>query len=179
MEMKSIAATGSLGVTGVMGLKYEPIKILTNDLLQNLVPEVSLEHEEGLRWEDEDTCILDGCIEDRFGWNGLCKRHYGQQHVGNMSMEDLVLMWDPECRFQNCNNPARYLDHDHACCDNVKVRCGKCNRGFLCNGCNTALGTYEKKLAEGGGGMAGLRRPWLCQMYLDASPHYPGLPTYE
>lgn len=31
------------------------------------------------------------------------------------------------------------VDHDHNCCPGPKS-CGRCVRGFLCNGCNTAIG---------------------------------------
>lgn len=33
------------------------------------------------------------------------------------------------------------VDHDHSCCSHRKT-CGKCNRGLLCHGCNTALGLF-------------------------------------
>lgn len=32
-----------------------------------------------------------------------------------------------------------YVDHDHACCPGQRT-CGKCIRGMICQGCNTALG---------------------------------------
>lgn len=36
---------------------------------------------------------------------------------------------------------ALHIDHDHKCCPPEKFRkCGKCVRGFLCGGCNRALG---------------------------------------
>lgn len=35
------------------------------------------------------------------------------------------------------------VDHDHACCPTTPA-CGKCNRGILCQHCNTALHSLEK-----------------------------------
>jgi hypothetical protein len=35
------------------------------------------------------------------------------------------------------------VDHDHSCCPQRKT-CGKCTRGLLCHGCNTALGLFNE-----------------------------------
>ena len=35
------------------------------------------------------------------------------------------------------------VDHDHSCCDS-QFSCGKCIRGALCKGCNTALGLLKE-----------------------------------
>jgi hypothetical protein len=40
-----------------------------------------------------------------------------------------------------------HQDHDHKCC-NTKRTCGKCNRGIICQVCNTRLGYLEQTLRE-------------------------------
>lgn len=34
------------------------------------------------------------------------------------------------------------VDHDHSCCQGLNS-CGKCVRGLLCGGCNTAIGSFK------------------------------------
>ena len=38
------------------------------------------------------------------------------------------------------------VDHDHMCCTECKITCGKCNRGLLCIECNTKLAYLEEFL---------------------------------
>jgi hypothetical protein len=49
------------------------------------------------------------------------------------------------CRESFSDDQAIFIDHDHACCRDEKSSCGKCVRGLLCLGCNTALGHIERK----------------------------------
>ncbi|HKV88602.1 MAG TPA: endonuclease domain-containing protein, partial [Candidatus Dormibacteraeota bacterium] len=58
------------------------------------------------------------------------------------------LIDDPVCQNPGCRRPlltsgrtSLRVDHDHRCCH--EVSCGRCIRGFLCNGCNVALGFVE------------------------------------
>lgn len=44
------------------------------------------------------------------------------------------------CANPRCDRPASHLDHDHQCCPSNRKGCGECVRGFLCKGCNWALG---------------------------------------
>lgn len=54
---------------------------------------------------------------------------------------------NPGCDSKDTN---LHLDHDHACCPpggfekRTRVSCGRCVRGWLCHGCNTALGHLQE-----------------------------------
>lgn len=64
----------------------------------------------------------------------------------------VTLEWyDAKVKEQNglcaiCGNPPKQrnlsVDHDHACCDGTRA-CGKCNRGLICENCNTAIERLE------------------------------------
>lgn len=41
-----------------------------------------------------------------------------------------------------------HVDHDHECCPTQASSCGKCIRGILCHGCNTALGNVKDSPAR-------------------------------
>jgi hypothetical protein len=42
-----------------------------------------------------------------------------------------------------------HVDHDHQCCgEDKKFTCGKCNRGILCQVCNTRIGYLEQTIRD-------------------------------
>lgn len=44
------------------------------------------------------------------------------------------------CGSTTTNGKYWHIDHDHSCCPTSTKTCGRCIRGILCHGCNTALG---------------------------------------
>ena len=54
------------------------------------------------------------------------------------------MLENAQCSNQACNaTNDLVMDHDHSCCRGNTKTCGKCNRGFLCRRCNTALGMLQ------------------------------------
>jgi hypothetical protein len=43
-----------------------------------------------------------------------------------------------------------HLDHDHNCCEvsNTNLTCGNCDRGVLCNNCNSGLGHFKDSVVR-------------------------------
>lgn len=84
------------------------------------------------RWNRTHTLSLLGMTEEKFsrmleaqgGACGMCRRPFEE-------------------------GERVHVDHDHACCPDLRKdkrarSCGKCIRGLLCFRCNTALGYIEK-----------------------------------
>ena len=67
------------------------------------------------------------------------KRH----HLEEKQYIDLMNKFDGKCHICK-KNEATSIDHDHSCCQKGKRSCGKCVRGILCRGCNTALGSLRE-----------------------------------
>lgn len=79
-------------------------------------------------------------------------RKHDLESLYNLSWEQyeaLLKKQDYKCAI--CLEPTDKfnVDHDHSCCPvNSTLRkdrktCGKCVRGLLCDGCNTALGRFK------------------------------------
>ena len=54
------------------------------------------------------------------------------------------------------------LDHNHACCPGKKA-CGRCNRGILCQGCNTILGLAQDSVEVLSNAIQYLKEYQKCQ----------------
>jgi hypothetical protein len=76
-------------------------------------------------------------------------RHYRLARY-NLTIEDYQRLLEKQggvCAI--CGGPPTpgrnyHVDHDHACCPGDRS-CGKCVRGLLCDGCNTALGLFRDR----------------------------------
>ena len=66
------------------------------------------------------------------------KRH----HLTKEQYEELFNKFNGKCHICRIEN-GYAIDHDHSCCDKNRS-CGKCVRGILCRGCNTALGNLKE-----------------------------------
>lgn len=86
------------------------------------------------------------CIECQF-WvkrDGYLKRTYG---IDTTTYEKMLEKNNGGCyicgKTQKENGKYLAVDHDHLCCNNYKVSCGKCIRGILCDTCNRAVGLLK------------------------------------
>lgn len=76
-------------------------------------------------------------------------RRWGQIYTRHkLTMEDwhrIVEEQESVCAICK-RTPNRFnVDHDHKCCPSGKS-CSRCRRGFLCNGCNSALGNARENI---------------------------------
>lgn len=70
-------------------------------------------------------------------------RHFTQYRLRPEDIAQIMREQDHQCAVCSADISGRYVvDHNHACCPGVKS-CGKCVRGFLCDGCNLGLGAFK------------------------------------
>lgn len=102
-------------------------------------------------------CPIPGCDRtDLYETTPGCKKHYQLAQRYSLSMLELAsLCASPACQNSGCGARENlHLDHDHACCPQGKfgtrrvVSCGDCVRGWLCRGCNWALGNLQEDLGK-------------------------------
>lgn len=83
------------------------------------------------------TGICEVCGEPGFS-SGLCMNHAARAANYGLTKERAISLFT-QANCDGCSGPAEVVDHDHACCTGTGS-CGRCVRGMLCGGCNTALG---------------------------------------
>lgn len=97
-------------------------------------------------------CPVNGCERKMMHGKELCPNCVSFTRKFGLTVEETVAVFEVRvCVNPGCDNTERlYMDHDHACCE-IPPFCGNCNRGLLCQGCNTALGhaTDSKERLQG------------------------------
>lgn len=73
------------------------------------------------------------------------QRGYSLKKRYGITVEQFDAMLEAQGGCAACGSPETdgkywHVDHDHSCCPSQASCCGKCIRGVLCHGCNTALG---------------------------------------
>lgn len=64
-----------------------------------------------------------------------------KRRLRKYGLTDTVVLGEPKCAA--CGDTDNLcIDHDHSCCGPKKA-CNKCVRGWLCRGCNLALGMLQ------------------------------------
>lgn len=92
-----------------------------------------------------DRCVIVECSAPVGGW-GMCDNHHRICSAYKISSIQLQMVYDVGCLICGDRKSKMHIDHDHACCttENYKrTKCGKCNRGGLCQDCNFGLGRFR------------------------------------
>ena len=86
-------------------------------------------------------CAIEACTRASTKATELCRNHNTKPYVWGLTKEQLLNM-PTNCEVCGKYDESLHVDHDHSCC-NRRGSCGKCVRGFICLGCNTALGMVQ------------------------------------
>lgn len=83
---------------------------------------------------------------------GFCRRHLSLSYRYGITASRLLdLLAAQVCENKGCRSTESLaLDHDHDCCPTTPA-CGNCVRGWLCQGCNLALGHLNEDLDRAAG----------------------------
>lgn len=105
-------------------------------------------------WETYKSCPVSNCGRRMVRGAEICKRCNQFKWRYSLTSEGVKELFKPEnyrCNNGGCSETSNlHLDHSHVCCPDGKFRtshkksCGKCVRGWLCRGCNLALGYLQE-----------------------------------
>lgn len=104
---------------------------------------------EGLYIPGRDySCEIPNCGRATGRKSRLCEKHNRTRWLYSLDIDRFVEMYsgdDYKCGNPGCGSTQDlHIDHDHSCCGysdfTTKLSCGECVRGWLCQGCNLALG---------------------------------------
>lgn len=93
-------------------------------------------------------CDVDNC-DSKHDAKGVCATHYSILTRFNLTAErysDMLCEQDGGCAIcglRCASGKALAVDHDHACCPESGVSCGKCVRGLVCARHNLGLGHFN------------------------------------
>lgn len=92
-----------------------------------------------------EMCLVETCDEAAVA-RQMCRRHYRIAWRYTLTVAQ-VNEYEAATECQLCGkvreeDKGLVVDHDHNCCHGNKS-CGKCVRGFICQGCNQMLGKMD------------------------------------
>ena len=98
-------------------------------------------------WLSETLFTTHHATKDRLSvWCKSCtyvRRRFTQYGIAPDRIVQIMQDQARRCAICKTDIGGRYVvDHDHACCPGI-YSCGRCVRGFLCDGCNLGLGAFK------------------------------------
>lgn len=120
-------------------------------------------------WLPEDRFSTHSATSD--GFQVRCRscvyvaRHFTQYQLKPEGIARIMTEQEHQCAICSIDISGRYcVDHDHSCCPGTKS-CGKCVRGFLCDGCNLGLGSFQDDPLRM---LNAIKYIWRCDLKQDA-----------
>lgn len=93
-------------------------------------------------------CLSCLAARRRAAYDPAVQRGYSLRKRYGLTSEQFDAMLEAQggcaaCGASETDGKYWHVDHDHSCCATQASSCGKCIRGILCHGCNTALGNVH------------------------------------